>query len=599
MQTEQKIEGATPFQEDCNTSLFFSGGGRGAVCDDLKTAFQENVSLVTLIGEEGSGKTMLCKVLQEKWTFSGRILFLPQFVESFEDIVRITAQECEVEFPVEANRVDAKKIFLELIASLRQKGESLLIICDEAEKMYLATLERIRKILDDVNREGGGLQVLFAGRASLRTNLEQLDLCNFEQISEKQFFLSPLDEDDTWRYLNFCMQPQEEDEPREVFTREAADKIASMARGNLRMINILAEESLQSSNADTSFMVLLDHVKDSCSIEEMVPVVPGILQRLSLAQKQMLAGGVVLFVLFLIVLFSGDDDKEVVKKVQQPVEPTVSSQPVREQEPVSQEETSEWIESDKAPLIPAAEKNHQPVMTIAPVELKIDPSSIDREREVEEPVLLSPVTEPPETVAGQPVETAGQLPVDSESQGEKEPEGGLVPSQRTPVEIAPVEIVESVVGEPDVPELLARGKVLPGAGTKRIVVEQEKQLSGQKKQGTVKQGEPVLVSLIGAGEEWQAGAMDDQFTIQLMVLTSDQAEGNLRRIISQEEYREVVDDLVVLKRPSDPPVVLVFYGLYSSMAAARNARNNMPVFLRKHHPYAISVRGAVEKGRFE
>ncbi len=53
--------------------------------------------------------------------------------------------------------------------------------------------------------------------------------------------------------------------------------------------------------------------------------------------------------------------------------------------------------------------------------------------------------------------------------------------------------------------------------------------------------------------------------------------------------------LVVLERPVDPPVVLVFYGMYPSMAEARNARNNMPIFLRKHHPYAISVRGAVEK----
>lgn len=155
MQTEHKIEGETPFQEDCNTSLFFSGGGRGAVLDDLKAAFQEGVDLITLIGEEGSGKTMLCKMLQEKWRFPGRVIFLPQLVESFEDIVRIAAQECNVQFPVEANRVDARKIFLDLVGSLRQQEETLLIICDEAERMYLATLERIRKILDEINREGG------------------------------------------------------------------------------------------------------------------------------------------------------------------------------------------------------------------------------------------------------------------------------------------------------------------------------------------------------------------------------------------------------------------------------------------------------------
>jgi septal ring-binding cell division protein DamX len=65
--------------------------------------------------------------------------------------------------------------------------------------------------------------------------------------------------------------------------------------------------------------------------------------------------------------------------------------------------------------------------------------------------------------------------------------------------------------------------------------------------------------------------------------------------LNQSEYKGIADKLVVLERPTNPPVVLVFYGMYPSMAAARNARNNMPIFLRKHHPYAISVRGAVEK----
>ena len=59
----------------------------------------------------------------------------------------------------------------------------------------------------------------------------------------------------------------------------------------------------------------------------------------------------------------------------------------------------------------------------------------------------------------------------------------------------------------------------------------------------------------------------------------------------------MLDKLVLLKRPSSPPVLLVFYGLYPDMAAARNARNNMPVFLSDRHPYPVSVRGAVEKAR--
>ncbi len=176
--------------------------------------------------------------------------------------------------------------------------------------MYLATLERIRKIIDEVNAEGGGLQVLLAGRKSLGANLEQLALCNFEKISEKQFFLSALDDNETWNYLNFCVQGFRGNDQQEVFTKEASAKISSMGRGNLRLINMYAEESLQSSNADTSFLVLLDHVKDDGSGADLLSSTPGFLARLPL-QPRYIAGGLAAgVVLLLIVLFSGDDEKK-------------------------------------------------------------------------------------------------------------------------------------------------------------------------------------------------------------------------------------------------------------------------------------------------
>jgi len=222
----------------------------------------------------------------------------------------VAAQECDLQYPVDANRADAKKYFLTLVATLRAKGESLLLVCDEAEKMYLATLERIRKVLDEVNADGGGLQLLLSGRKSLTTNLEQLALCNFEKISEKQFFLSALDDNETWSYLNFCVQGLRGDEQQEVFTMEAAGKIASMGRGNLRLINVYAEESLQSSSADTSFLVLLDHVKDDGPGEELLSSSSGVVSRLLQHPKYLIGGGAAVCLLLLVFLFPDDDEKE-------------------------------------------------------------------------------------------------------------------------------------------------------------------------------------------------------------------------------------------------------------------------------------------------
>ncbi len=557
MDTEHNGMAGAPFQEECNTARFFTGGGRGAILDDIKAALASDVDIVTLIGEEGSGKTMLCHMIREQLDDACKVIFLPQIVGSFEAIVRIVARECGVPYPEETSRADARKIFLDMVTILRIKGTSLLLINDEAENMYLATLERLRKILDDVNADGGGLQLFFAGRKGLRASLDQLTICEFVEVSEKQFFLSALDDNDTCRYLNFCVQDPEQSDPQEVFTMEAASKIASMGRGNLRVINVFAGESLKSSSADTSRQVLLDHVNDDGDKESLIPRSSGMMQ-LPFPQKYLFAGVFVCFLLLLVVLFSGGEDEELATEELAPIEEVVV---IDIPEPVPAEKVDSVVEE----IIEDSEEQVESMpVVVGPV--------------VVEPFLVEPVA-----VVQEP-----------------EPEIEEAPVVRQPVAISPVKIVDKKESlDPQVPVLVAQSKISLGK-TKYIVVQPEKQKPVSIPvviPQSPRVSDPSLLSLVSAGERWLAGKEDTHFSIQLMSLQSEQAEENLKRIVAQADYQTVLSKLVLLKRPSDPPVLLVFYGLYPDMAAARNARNNMPIFLRDRHPYPVSVRGAVEKAR--
>ncbi len=567
---EKTSKDSTPFQSEWNTAHFFAGGGRGAVLKDLQEALADKTELVTLIGEEGSGKTMLCKMLQEQWDTTHKIISMPSVVESFEDVSRVAAQECNMEYPVDANRADAKKIFLDLVESLQSKGVSLLLICDEAEKMYLATLERIRTILDDVNAQGGGLQILLAGRKSLEGNLGQLALCDFNPIVEKRFFLSALDENEIWSYLNFCVQSYCGIEEKEVFTKEAAAKIAAMSKGNLHMINVCADESLQSSSDETSFLVLLDHVKDGDSDGALTASGSGPFSTLSFSPKYVLGGGFLLALLLLIFLLSGGDEQKVV-------------------EPIIKQGTDPVFANPPKQMSKAVDK----------------PVPVTREKEVD-PVLESVTEQEVKNVLDvKKIETVERIEGPAADLNEAKP-----PVLKTPVVISPVEIVEKNSIEPELPELTRQSKRSTDTTKRvpipRIISSKEKQISVKAEPPPAKKAplskasqDPVLGKFVAVGEKWQAGEADSSFSIQIMSLTSEQAEENLKRIVSQPEYQAVADKLVVLTRPSDPLTIFVFYGQYPSMADARNARNNMPIFLRDRHPYPISVRGAVEKARAE
>jgi hypothetical protein len=80
-----------------------------------------------------------------------------------------------------------------------------------------------------------------------------------------------------------------------------------------------------------------------------------------------------------------------------------------------------------------------------------------------------------------------------------------------------------------------------------------------------------------------------------MMLASDQAESSVKKLLVQNEYYSIIDKLHILRKKTTPPTLFVFYDTFPSMDAARQVRNNMPVFLRKHHPYALSIADALTK----
>ena len=53
--------------------FFFSGANRGAVLDALVYAIANGEGIIKVVGEVGSGKTMLCRMLQS---------ILPEKIES-------------------------------------------------------------------------------------------------------------------------------------------------------------------------------------------------------------------------------------------------------------------------------------------------------------------------------------------------------------------------------------------------------------------------------------------------------------------------------------------------------------------------------------
>nr|WP_320011692.1 AAA family ATPase [uncultured Desulfobulbus sp.] len=112
---------------------------------------------------------------------------------------------------------------------------------------------------------------------------------------------------------------------------------------------------------------------------------------------------------------------------------------------------------------------------------------------------------------------------------------------------------------------------------------------------TLEKGTTLLQARIAASAPWLHGELQEKYTIQLMRLSSSSAEYSLASTLGSDAYAPVLDQVYVLRNQQSPPTIFVYYGVYDTLDAAREARNTMPLFLQQQGPYPLVIAEAVEK----
>ena len=454
----------SPFAEEPDPEVFFPGAKREEICQSLILDVLAGKQLIKLVGREGAGKTLICQLIVDRLPSEYEVIHVENPVGSFDDLLQVACIDLGMDPRGKHDPALYLEEFHRLLDWKRSERIKVVLIIDEAEKLFLATLERLVRYIGD--QESQDLTVLLAGRPELDTNLDQLAVfCTTVDI-HSGYFLEDLTESETRQYLRFRLNAagMRREQHDDIFTEAVVTQIFDVSRGNLRMINILAEEALQASCTEKSFMVLLDHVEpeepeteNGFRLENKVIEIYELL-RYNKFLTGALAGAVVAVLLigFLLLGKSGN-------------EPPPSTQ-----------------------------------------------------------------------VAG------------------------------TPAAGAPSPEASSGPGSAEVQSASA------GGGEKR-------------------DGEKIFRERLAASASWLAGIHKGNYTIQLMMLASHQAQASVANTLIQDEYYPIRDQFYVLRKKNTPPVIFVFYGMYDSLEAAREARNNMPIFLRKHHPYPLAVSDALKK----
>lgn len=251
-----------PFRITPDTSLFYDGGQRGDILGALVYAVHRGEGIIKVVGEVGSGKTMLCRMLQLELPDNVEIIYIANPSVSAEDILFVIANELKFDIGRDASKHELVSMLHDYLLMRHAEDKQVVLFVEEAQSMPLETLEEIRLLSNLETEQHKLLQIILFGQPELDHNLSDNSIRQLRERITHDFQLSPLTPEQIHSYLNFRMREVGYTGP-ELISEKLARKMALSSEGLLRRINILADKMLLSAFADNTHTLTGKHLNDA------------------------------------------------------------------------------------------------------------------------------------------------------------------------------------------------------------------------------------------------------------------------------------------------------------------------------------------------
>ena len=248
-----------PFRITPNTDVFFAGGNRGAILDALIYAISQGEGIVKVTGEVGTGKTMLCSMLQSRLPANVDTVYLAHPSVSPEEILHAIAFELQLPVQRDSNRMEVMQALYACLLQRHAENRQVVIFIEESQNMPIATLEEVRLLSNLETGKEKLLQIVLFGQPELDENLRQQNIRQLRERITHSFTLPPLTLQEVGEYLMFRLRAVGYRGP-DLFSANVVKQIAHASQGLTRRINLIADKALLAAFSENTHTVDLRHV---------------------------------------------------------------------------------------------------------------------------------------------------------------------------------------------------------------------------------------------------------------------------------------------------------------------------------------------------
>lgn len=246
-----------PFGITPNGRFFFEGRTHGAILGALQHAVMDEEGIIVVVGEVGSGKTMLCRMLAERLP-RDRVDLVYLANPSFgpREILQSVLIDWGLTTGPDQSPVQAIQ---EALIQRHAQGKRVVVLIDEAQAMSPESLEEIKLLSNLETAQHKLLQIVLFGQPELDGLLSQPRLRQVRDRVVHRFDLSPLDADDATAYVDHRLR-RAGWTGGALFEPKALKQLVEASGGRVRAIHLLADKALLAAFAQGERQVLKAHV---------------------------------------------------------------------------------------------------------------------------------------------------------------------------------------------------------------------------------------------------------------------------------------------------------------------------------------------------
>jgi MSHA biogenesis protein MshM len=250
----------SPFRMTPDTRRFFGGGKRAEILDTLLYAVTSGEGMVKVTGEIGTGKTMLCRMLQEQLPDNVEVVYLANPSLDSKDIVAAIAVELQLPLAPDTSMLQLHQQLQSYLLEAHRQGRQVVVFIEEAQRMPLSSLEEIRLLSNLETTRAKLLQLVLFGQPELNQHIDKHEIRQLKDRITHSFDLTPLSFPEVRDYLRFRLHSAGYCGD-ELFTTAACRQLAWSSRGLIRRLHVLADKALLAAFASGATRVNWRHVR--------------------------------------------------------------------------------------------------------------------------------------------------------------------------------------------------------------------------------------------------------------------------------------------------------------------------------------------------